>query len=163
MFNFAKNIASKIFGFQSSELDLLSSSLKQVAKRVRKQDGGCVGVCVNFSKFLESHDLFKDLNLIAQKEAPYPKVEIMCAALMLLNAFRGDTFDAKDKDLVFNLAKYSFINSGLMLDDNELENIFLGSPDDMFAKREAVKQKSQEAWDMWEGADPDVLLRLLPN
>lgn len=163
MFNIVKNIASKIIGFQRSELDLLSSSLKEVSKRIRKQEGSCVGVCVNFSKFLESHDLYKDLNLIVQKEAPYSKVEIMCAGLMLLNAFREDTFDVKDKDFIFNLAKFSFINSGLMLDDDELKNIFLGSPDDMFAKREALKQKSKEAWDMWESADPNVLLRLLPN
>lgn len=162
MFIAIKDTFLKLVGFPKTEQQLLIDSLKNVSNRVRKYKGGCIAVCVDFVKFAESNELFKEIGLISENDIPYPKIEIMCAGLIALNSLRGDFFKGQDEDFIFNLAKFSFTKSGLILNPEDLGNIFLGTPDEMIAKRNALTLKSSEAWDMWEGADINFLYKILP-
>lgn len=99
--------------------DLARSKMKRLRKSILKE-GGPARVCYRYWKFLENHELYQELGIVVEEEAPYPKSEAILSALDLLNSWKTMSDDDPTiKELSEKLSRVVYVGALLSSDIEE--------------------------------------------
>lgn len=147
--------------------------LKRLQKQVVKA-GGATVVCYKFWKFLEGNTFYNTTGLVAEEDAPYPRMVVILAALELLSAWKETTDgDPAAKELMVLLSQRAYVAALLTLNHSEITELHQsigGSPGGtaagsqeardlevaLVAEIAARNKKAEEAWERWKASDFDL-------
>jgi hypothetical protein len=181
MFNFFSKRKEK----DLSEAGLRKQAVKEM-KKIRKairKSGGAERVCYDYWKFIEKDEIFQDLGVVIEENAPYKKMVATVSALDMLNSWKNmPDFDEKIDDyksiksiaeLMPEKVYIASLNSASSEELGELyENVVGGklgritntdeeNDKKVLELREIFLEKNKEvkiAWDKWKEAEAyDVL------
>jgi len=162
----------RIFKRKTPE-ELAVRELKRLRKRIVKE-GGPEKVCYLFWKFLENDELYKDIGIVSEQDAPFPRMMAIFSALDLLNSWKKTSDDNPDiKEVMELLSKRVYIAGLLTFNHEEMLNLYeevggipgLSTTDPdaaeiagstLQAKVKAKTKKAEDAWLRWREADFDV-------
>ena len=143
---------------KKTENEKLRRALRNTIVRIDKIKGGCVSVCIDFSKSIGNSKILNSIGYIEEAVIKHDKSTIMYAALILLTLLRSNKLDDPDGMLI-KMAETAFVLSSVIVSDEGLKQLML-NPTSIFIKRDELLEKYRAAWSDWNLMDIETLKKV---
>ena len=152
------NILKRIFSKPTEQTieEQAIERMQKIAKQISKKKGGAASLCYEFVKFCETDELFRELRILKESEVPFKKLEILVGAIQLLEASKG--IEGENGELAYQMAKFCYTKSTLILNDDELQDFFLMPVGDYKEYLDKKLNKAEEAWRTLEDSPEFIAL-----
>lgn len=125
--------------------------MQAIAKQLRKRKGGAVSLCYEFVDLCKQSASYAELGILIESEIEIKKLDVLVAAIVSLNIYKD--IEDEQKELVYEMAKFSYIKASLILDDDEMKEVLLAPADQFHNYKEERLKKAEEAWNHLQNSE----------
>ena len=147
--------------FESSEKKVLRK-FDELANQI-KVSGGALEVCKKFGNWFVEHELREIIGVVPESQSPFPKLQVMMSALLLLDYARDNRKDGDlDTEIITSYAENAYIASAFLVADEVLMPILKEmqltgvKPLSKLEQYFTLSKKHKEVWNEFVESDIDL-------